>query len=166
MFRLKKQAPRTKFPRPGLYGARFPSDRAAIVVSYRDGDQDCQILRRSRRCRLACRDNDSGLRLFPHRLWQSSWIVRSIGPDQPRGKLRVPLPERSWNDFLVVIQEICCHAKNIPPPRLINYLDAEPTQEDQQRGRPARRRAGRETIGPVRLSAISGLGWGMVQTQA
>jgi hypothetical protein len=37
----KNQAPEL-LPRPDLYGARFTSDRAAIVVSYRDGDRRCQ----------------------------------------------------------------------------------------------------------------------------
>jgi hypothetical protein len=37
----KNQAPES-LPRPDLYGARFTSDRAAIVVSYRDNGPDCQ----------------------------------------------------------------------------------------------------------------------------
>jgi hypothetical protein len=38
---LKKIRPRIS-PRPDLYGARFTSDRAAIVVSYRDDCRRCQ----------------------------------------------------------------------------------------------------------------------------
>jgi hypothetical protein len=135
-------------------GARFTAYRAAIVVLYRDCDRDCQILRRSRRHRLACRCNDSGLGHFPIRLGQSSRIVRSIGPDQPRCKLRVPLLERSWNGFLAVIQEICCHAKNIPPRRLINYLDGKlptPAPQDHQRAPSVRWRAGRRANAPAKL---------------